>query len=466
MEQLHIMHTNDLHSHFENFPRIQRYIADERLQDQILNQETLVFDIGDATDREHPLTEATLGQANIEWMNQIHYDAVTIGNSEGLYYDHQILEHLYDQANFPVVLANLWENNGQLPHFAQAYQMLTTRQGTKIGVIGLTASYKRTYPLVQWDVHPAADVLPSLLTKLRPQVDILILLSHLGLNQDRQLAQTYPELDLIIGAHTHHLLPQGEQQRHTWLAAAGKYGEQVGNIYLDLENHHLQTVRVKTTPVTEINSQPEDQTWILEQQRKGERLLEEQVVATLPVQYERVPAPHSSLDLTFQAMEELTNCQIALLNTGLFLTTLLAGPVTENDLHRQLPHAIHVMKTTLSGQDLWRLAMEVEKNRGFLSNFIQKGMGFRGKFFGDLVWDGLEVDPRTRQVFYQHQPLQPSQKYQIALLDHYLFIPFFPTIEIMGENEIIYPDFLRTIVSKYLQRTFGGGEKRDDKTGK
>ena len=114
MEKLHIIHTNDLHSHFENFPLIARFINQQRQLDLQKQQQTFLFDIGDASDRVHPLTEATMAQANIDWMNQQQYDAVTIGNSEGLYYDHQILEHMYDQANFPVIVGNLYESQGKL----------------------------------------------------------------------------------------------------------------------------------------------------------------------------------------------------------------------------------------------------------------------------------------------------------------------------------------------------------------
>ncbi|WP_369403981.1 hypothetical protein [Secundilactobacillus silagei] len=58
-------------------------------------------------DRAHPLTEATNGQSNVTLMNQIHYDGVTIGNNEGLGNSKKQLNHLYDQANFDVILGNL-----------------------------------------------------------------------------------------------------------------------------------------------------------------------------------------------------------------------------------------------------------------------------------------------------------------------------------------------------------------------
>lgn len=71
------------------------------------NSSVLTFDLGDAMDRVHPLSEATDGQANVELLNQIGYDAVTIGNNEGLGNTKEQLERLYQHANFDVVLGNL-----------------------------------------------------------------------------------------------------------------------------------------------------------------------------------------------------------------------------------------------------------------------------------------------------------------------------------------------------------------------
>ena len=79
MEKITLVHTNDLHSHLEHWPKIRRYL-NQRKQEADSSQETVIsLDLGDFVDRWHPLTEATNGQANIELMNQGHYDAVTIG---------------------------------------------------------------------------------------------------------------------------------------------------------------------------------------------------------------------------------------------------------------------------------------------------------------------------------------------------------------------------------------------------
>ena len=114
-EKITILHTNDLHSHFENWPRIRRYLLQTRKQlNAQADSSVITVDLGDAVDRVHPLTEVTNGQANVELLNQIHYDAVTIGNNEGLTNTHEQLDELYKEANFDVVLANLLDMKTKL----------------------------------------------------------------------------------------------------------------------------------------------------------------------------------------------------------------------------------------------------------------------------------------------------------------------------------------------------------------
>ena len=106
MERVHIYHTNDIHSHFENWPRISAYLREESKRLEQENETVFLFDIGDACDRVHPLTEATDGKGNIQLLNEVRYDAVTIGNNEGIGSSKNQLNHLYDEANFPVVISN------------------------------------------------------------------------------------------------------------------------------------------------------------------------------------------------------------------------------------------------------------------------------------------------------------------------------------------------------------------------
>ncbi|SPC37078.1 bifunctional metallophosphatase/5'-nucleotidase [Latilactobacillus fuchuensis] len=464
METIHILHTNDLHSHFENWPRMRRFLLEKQQTYRQQNETVYTFDIGDAMDRSHPLTEATNGQINTELLNQIGYDGVTIGNNEGIGNSHADLEHLYDHANFPVLLANLFEQSDeQLAEFAQPYQIMTTEAGTRVAVIGLTAPFFLTYRPNGWDPVTISEEMPKLLATLEGQYDILILLSHLGITTDNWLAQQFPEIDVICGAHTHHLLKDGLVVNQTLLTAAEKYGHYIGDITLTLEDHRIIDQVARTVLTADLPVEKTDKAEIEGYLRRGHALLKAQTVADLPEILPIKAVGESPMMTTgLKALETATETDTAILNTGLFLTDLPAGVITKDDVQTQLPHPMHLIKVTLKGYDLWRMVLEMEKNRLFLRKFPIKGMSFRGKIFGDVVYDGIAVDLNLRRVFWHGQEVQPDQTYTFATVDHYLFIPFFPTIEIVGETEFVFPDFLRNAVAHYLAQEYPVQREKED----
>lgn len=452
MERITILHTNDLHSHFENWPRIRRYLATTRQQAEQAGDTVYTFDLGDNIDRVHPVSEATVGQKNIELMNQIGYDAVTIGNNEGLGFMRPQLDRLYDHANFPVVLGNLLTGDTrQQPDWAIDHKLFTTAAGTRLLVLGLTAPYQLTYPLAGWEPVGVHEALTTLLTTYDQQFDVCVLLSHLGLDVDRQIAKRFPQVTVIIGSHTHHLLEHGEQDHHSLLAAAGKWGRYVGRITLDLDKHQVKRAQAGVVETATLPEKAGDATEINGLQELGTSILSEQRVASLPVAMEADPIGHPRLvQEGLHAIAEYAGTQAAILNAGLFLHDLPSGVVNQNQLHQLLPHNMHVMTITLSGYDLWRLVQEFELARLFLRYFPQKGMGFRGKIFGEINYLGIAYDAQTHQVTWRGEPLSPTKQYTIAALDHYLFIPFFPTISIVGKNKILYQDLLREVFAQYL----------------
>ncbi|WP_125568912.1 bifunctional metallophosphatase/5'-nucleotidase [Companilactobacillus insicii] len=455
METIKIMHTNDLHSHFENFPKIKRYIDDSRKNNE--SDEFLLFDIGDAMDRAHPLSEATNGQANIEWMDQLGYNAATIGNNEGLGNSRHNLQHLYDKANFPIVVGNLYDNETQsLANFVKPYTIIETKKHTKIGILGFTAPYILTYPLLGWGIRLVQEMMPKWINELKKnKCDVIILLSHLGVSMDRLIAKKRPDIDVIIGAHTHHLFKNGEMDNGVLLAAAGKYGYYVGTINLTLDdNGHIvnkEAITQKTSDLPEVDG---DQLWIDTQFEKGEHLLDEKKVANIPHEMsQNYQANNAVIEEGLNAIMDYTHADAGVLSSGLFLECLHKGIVTEKDMHDILPHAIHAMKTTMRGADVWRLIMEMEKNRPYLRNHEQKGQGFRGKIFGEIVYRGITLDEK-RNVYINGEELEMDKEYSLALLDHYLFVPYFPSIEIVGQNEILYPKFLRSVFGDYLSKKY------------
>lgn len=456
MEKITFLHTNDLHSHLENWPKIRRYLDQRRKEIEAKGDTVITVDLGDFIDRWHPLTEATDGQANIQLMNQVHYDAATIGNNEGVGNSKAVLNGLYEHADFDVLLANLYDKKTlQAPEWAQPYKIIETKDGTKVGLIALTAPFPLTYSPNGWDIRSPFDILPQLVNQLRDRVDVLVLMSHLGIGYDRAIAEELPQIDVILGSHTHHLFVKGELDNGVLLAAAGKHGQYVGEVDLQLEAGRIVAKQAHTVATETMTVFPDDQSEIDGYLAEGHTLLQQEKVAELPYELGLDPfEEHSLIDATLEAVKVRGQTEAAILNTGLFLEPLPAGIVDQDQLHTTLPHPMHLLRVTLKGTDLVRMVLEMEKNRNFLRNFPVMGMGFRGKIFGLITYSGISYDDVNHQVAWLGKPIEPEKDYNFTTVDHFMFVPFFPTIEIMGNNEFLFPEFIRTVLGDYLTSTY------------
>lgn len=463
MERVHIYHTNDIHSHFENWPRISAYLREESKRLEQENETVFLFDIGDACDRVHPLTEATDGKANILLLNEVKYDAVTIGNNEGIGSSKKQLNHLYDEANFSVVISNLYDDKtGHPPEWAKLFHIVQTKSGHKIGLFGLTAPFPTSYKPIGWNVKNPDEVIGDMLELLSPLVDSIILLSHLGIGEDKRIAEMYPMISVIIGSHTHHLLPNGEIIRNTLLAAAGKYGQYVGHIELEIDGNKIRKAEA-TVKETATMQAPKNEKLVIEgYEKKGHQLLMEQIIATVPDTFSVSWQGSSELVmLGLEALKEYAHTDAAILNAGLFMQPLIEGTVTKDALHEILPHPMRILRCTLNGKDLIRMIYEMEKNRLFLRNFPIKGIGFRGQIFGEICYNGITYDKMTGEVCWLDKPIEPDKQYTFATVDHFMFIPFFPTIEIKGKNEVLFPYFIRNVLELYLKKHYPADKTTD-----
>ncbi len=442
METFRILHTNDLHSHFEHFPKIGRYLKKAQADKSV--DEVYTFDAGDFMDRSHPLSDATEGQANIKLMNEFHYTAGTIGNNEGISNPHRVLEHLFDHVDYPIVLANLREEDESMPKWAKDYQILTSKKGTRIALVGLTAAYPMTYGPNHWHIKMLKNTMDRVLPEIEGKYDVLILITHVGLRMDRWLAKNYPQIDLIVGGHSHDLIKNGELVNGVWITQTGKWGNYVGDIHVELEDHHVKKIIPRTIPTASMSEEAEDESVIQGYLDKGKEILEEHHVAYLPEKFNE--DKQAAIQISLEAIANFADTDIAILSSGLFLNAFKSGILTKYDLQQALPHPMHIVRSTLKGSDLWRLVMEIEKNRHYLDHFPLKGMSFRGKIFGQMYYKGIKVDVPHRLVYVNGKEIDPDKYYKIACLDHYVLVPFFPTLAIVGENEFLFPQFLREVV--------------------
>ena len=447
METIHIYHTNDLHSHLENWPRIQQFLKQKQAQHQKNGEEIFLFDIGDFIDRWHPLTEATKGQGNIELLNNCDYTAVTIGNNEGVNLPFEELDHLYDQAEFDVILANLYKKNGAYPDWVKPYKVFRTKKGTRVGVIGLTAPFVHLYELLGWKLTDPIAELQKWLEPLRKESDLVILLSHLGIKDDEQIAANYPGIDIILGAHTHHYLERGKLVGNTLIGAAGKYGYYVGHMTIQVTDK--KAISSKEAIIYDAKKLPAVE---YEQERidlyfsKGKELLNS-IVTFLHEPLKHNPFQETNFSrLLCESLREWCHTDCSMVNAGLLLGSL-AGEVTTYDLLAVCPHPINPCVVELTGAELRKVLSET-KDKDLPYKEI-KGLGFRGTVLGIFVYNGIHFE--DNEIFINGKQLLDEKDYSLALPDMFTFGHFFKDVLPNKERKYFLPEFLRDLLKWKLQ---------------
>ncbi|ENH96829.1 metallophosphoesterase [Gracilibacillus halophilus YIM-C55.5] len=453
-EKLHIHYSNDLHSHFENWGKIVHHFEQKKRRYQNHHESFWLIDLGDHVDRYHPIAEAYRGKKNVEFLNQAGYDVVTIGNNEGITLEYDDLYQLYNQADFQVTCGNLSPSNEERPSWLRDDVLLTTSSGIRIRLIGLTAPFNAFYHELGWHVQSPYDYLDQHIRRIKKDADVIILLSHLGLSEDENIAYKYPEIDVIIGGHTHHLLKSGKTVNQTLLTAAGKHGAYVGEVHLNWD-HRLQQLVEKEAYAVETEQMDSD--------KKTDKLIhtttesavaklsETKVTISQQLKVDWFSSTQIVQSLTAM-LKQWTGADVAMLNAGLLLESLGPGKVTFADIHRICPHPINPCTVTLDGAELMEVIRGAHDPQ--LTQLALKGFGFRGEVIGAITFWGIEIDryedetgkTHVRHAYWQGHPIDLHQTYTLATADMFTFGHIFPAIARATTKQFYLPEFMRDLL--------------------
>jgi 5'-nucleotidase/UDP-sugar diphosphatase len=383
---LTILHWNDLHSQNIPFKVVVRdsikrkdsvyYVGGVATLLGYINQlkdnrrDVAVLDAGDDF-QGTPISTITKGRSQIELLNIIKPDAMTLGNHE---FDYGLtnLEEDLSLARFPILNANIFdERTGR--NFQEPY-LVKTIGDMKVGIIGLVM---QDLPILTMRdnikglrILNEVPVVRKYIAELKKQgVNLIVVLSHIGVDADKALADSVRSIDVIIGGHSHTALFHPIKKNHTIICHAGTRGRWLGDLDLTVDLAGDSVYRYDGKLIeTVVGNVPADSVAAakvaeLESSIAGQL---NQVIGTLKVDWRTKYNRESNIgDWAADVMREYAHADIAFANSGGFRKNLYAGSITVRDIWEIFPFSNHFLTFQVSGKMLramisWQVSRKVE----------------------------------------------------------------------------------------------------------
>lgn len=397
-----ILSVNDMHAAIDRMPQFAA-LADS-LRD--IYPDLLVFSAGDnrtgnpVNDQYNPS-----GYPIIALMNKVGFNLSAVGNHE---WDGGVdaLQKNIEDADFPFLCANLKMLNGEKLD-VKPYEILTV-QGIKIGVVGMLEVRANGYP----GAHPryfknvrferAQEAMQDYLF-LRKQCEVFILLSHLGFEEDLEMAERYPALDAIIGGHTHTLVEQPQKHNGVMVTQAGSSLNYATLTLFKVEKGKVVDVSATTLNVQNSKIQNAEVRALLNDFNSNNLFNEVLTTAVTPFQNREELGC-----MMTDAIRNVSGADFAFNNTGgIRMNRLKKGPITIKDVYEIDPFANDIVVYSMKGRQVERFIMESFKKNGRYPSYVS-GMRYK-----------VNVDskgyPKSVDIILDKGRFSPDATYTVAM---------------------------------------------------
>ena len=409
-----LYHTSDAHGFFYPQKGVGGYAALASVVKKEKNP-YLLLDSGDFANGTIE-TKQTKGQAAVELMNAVGYDAATVGNHEFDFKDAG-LAPLLKKADFAVLAANLREKaTGKIPSWAKAYQVFQVGSAT-VAVIGL-ANRTPTQPTRQYYFTKPLVALEGALKQVQKEhPDVVVVLLHDSLADYKNgvlpyvgdIAKKYGgRVQVVLGGHAHKIF-QNEFINGVLFAESGCYLKNVTKVTVETDDKTGKVKSVKSVLIPLQTAQTGEDADIAKRSAAVKVPGMEDVIGQAGVSLSQTPVrpdeKDSPLDNWISDIgRQYANTQIFIHNTGGSRITVEKGDVTRRTLIDLFPFEDKIFKMELTGLEL--------------KKFIRSGLLPWNKY----VYAGLEIsytaDRKGRvknlQVKLAGKPLENNKTYSVA----------------------------------------------------
>ncbi|MBS0124553.1 5'-nucleotidase C-terminal domain-containing protein [Aestuariicoccus sp. KMU-90] len=442
---LTILHTNDFHARFEP---ISKYDSGCSAEDNTAGEcfggsARLMTAIGEAKARTNNYIlvdggdqfQGTLfytyykGKLAAEMMNQMGYDAMTVGNHE---FDDgpEVLRGFVDAVQFPVLMSNADLSGEALLSGAIQKSVVIERGGEKLGLIGLTPqdTDELASPGPNVIFTDPVDAVQAEVDKLTAEgVNKIIVLSHSGLNVDKRVAENTTGVDVIVGGHDNSLLsntiegakgPYPVMVGNTAIVQAYAYGKFLGELNVTFDDAGVVTAAVGEPILMDGGVAEEEATKariaeaaapLDEIRNKVVAEAAEAIIGSKDV-CRAVECPMGNLvaDAMLARVKD-QGIEIAIANGGGLRASIDAGPVTMGEVLTVLPFQNTLSTFQVTGATI------VEALENGVSQIADGGGRFpqvAGISF--TVSAGAEPGSRISDVMVRDAPIDPAKVYGVV----------------------------------------------------
>jgi 2',3'-cyclic-nucleotide 2'-phosphodiesterase (5'-nucleotidase family) len=414
-----VLHFNDYHGYLqarrygqENFAvmsRISTAIQEVRDWNDAHDASTLVFVAGDIL-QGTPLSTVYKGEPDVLALNLMDLDAMCVGNHE-FDFGFDNFQKLHALARFPILAANIYvKETGE--HLTTPFVSLTLADGTKGAAFGLTTpdTAVQTSPknVEQLYFTDAIEEARKLVLELPKEAQFIVAVTHLGHDEDLELAAAVPEIDLIVGGHSHTAVEAPVQVGKTLVVQTGGYGQTLGQVDMLVSEGDVVKYRGFLREVgPAITPDPQVQAIVDKYANQLDDRLREVIAHTtvrLDGEHELSRAQETNLgNLVTDIIRDYARADVCLWNAGGIRSSIEAGPITFGDILTVVPFGNIIATKPVSGEQLRQV--------------LEFNAAQTRPFGGFLQVSGLTMEiegNRLGKVMVGDRPLDPSATYLIA----------------------------------------------------
>ena len=390
-----ILSVNDMHASIDQFPKFAAMVDSLRA----VYPDMLLFSAGDnrtgnpVNDQYEPVNYPM-----IELMNRTGFDLCTVGNHE---WDANIVNFQNDieRASFPFLCANVFipdTVNLDIKPFV-AFE----HQGVKMAVVGMIELRADGIPgahpnnLKKVSFKRAQKVLPDY-QYLRNQNDVVILLSHCGLDDDMEIAQANPWLDAIIGGHSHTLIEHPSETNGVLITQSGSHLRYATLVKLRVKDHKVTGKEAIVLNVNNVTKENKEIKQLVDSFNDAPALNE--AIATAKTAFE---TPEELGCMMTDAIRETSGADFAFQNTGgVRVKRLKKGPITVKDIYTIDPFNNDVVVYQMTGAQVKKFILNSYRKNGGFPSYVS-GMTYSVDEAGKNVWVSMEGDDFSTNKIYK-----------------------------------------------------------------